>query len=67
MADRNVEVTLTGVNPGISRDSRVSHTEWTRGWLAEPSASALLTLLRWDDVMNAAPVVLADLTSCRPE
>jgi hypothetical protein len=67
MADHSIELTLTGVNPGISRVSRVSHTEWIRGWLAEPSASALLTLLRWDDVMNAAPAVLADLTSCKPE
>lgn len=40
------EPTLTGVKPGMSSDSRVSHTECTRGWLAEASASASPTLLR---------------------
>ena len=45
-APYELELTLTGVKPGMSRDSRVSQTEWIRGWLAEASASAPLRLLR---------------------
>ena len=61
-----LEHTLTGVKPGMSNDSRVSHTEWTRGWLAEASASASPTLLRCAGVMKASPAVLADCTPCDP-
>lgn len=58
--------TLTGVKPGMSRDSRVSHTEWTRGWLAEASASASPTALRCAGVMKASPAALADWASSAP-
>ena len=66
LACLKLEPTLTGVKPGMSSDSRVSQTEWTRGWLTEASASASPTLPRWAGVMKASPAALTDWASCEP-